>query len=204
MYIYIYIYVYRNQWQLSYVDLQSKSFAASHCGVKKCVGTPVNMRKPLCNTAGVLIQPLELFVIALHSLWRFTAQFVISIVEISKNRRSNAMWEFPDNDLTEGNCLLKRTVVGAVSIFTATLGSKVRFTALVNHEFAQDVMRSDVMDERWYSPLLHVHDCHDQLHVVPLHGPDMHADVDAEGALVRGQRHGRCGDHCAQRCDAAL
>jgi len=140
-----------NPWQLSYVDLQSKCFAASRCGIKKCVGTPVDMRKPMCNAALVLIQPLELFRVALHSLWRFTAQFVISIVEISKNRRNAAMWEFPDSELTEGTCMLKRTVVGTVSVFTASLGSTVRFAALVNHEFAQDAMRSDVMDGRWYA-----------------------------------------------------
>jgi len=88
-----------NPWQLGFVDLQSKCFAASRCGIQKCVGTAVDMRKPFCNFGSVLIEPLELFRIGLHAAWRFLAKTVISIVEMSQSRRDAALWQFPDDEL---------------------------------------------------------------------------------------------------------
>jgi len=86
-------------WQLSYVDLQSKCFSAARCGIQKCVGTAVDMRKPFCNFGSLLIEPLELFRIGLHAAWRFLAKTVISIVEMSQSRRDAALWQFPDDEL---------------------------------------------------------------------------------------------------------
>ena len=139
-----------NPWHLRFVDLQSKCFAASRCGIQKCVGTPVDMRKPMCNAASVLIQPLDLFRIALHGGWKFIAQSIILIVELSKNRQDAARWQFPDDDLMQGHCMLKDTAVETVAVFTSTLGVMVRFAGLRDQEFAEDLMRSDIMDARWH------------------------------------------------------
>ena len=140
-----------NPWQLRFVDLQSKCFAASRCFIQKCVGTQVDMRKPMCNASSVLIQPMDLFLIALHGGWKFLAQSIISIVELSKNQQDAARWQFPDDNLMQGHCMLKDTVVETVAVFTWVLGTMVRFTGLRDQEFAEDLMRSDIMDARWHA-----------------------------------------------------
>jgi len=43
------------------LTLQSKCMAAQQCAVARCVGTTVNMRKPLCNIGKVLTVPLLAF-----------------------------------------------------------------------------------------------------------------------------------------------
>ena len=46
------------------LSLQSKCMAAQQCAVSRCVGTTVNMRKPLCNIGKVSTVPLLAFALA--------------------------------------------------------------------------------------------------------------------------------------------
>ena len=49
------------------LTLQNKCMAAQQCAVARCVGTTVNMRKPLCNIGKVSTVPLPAFALAPHA-----------------------------------------------------------------------------------------------------------------------------------------
>ena len=140
-----------NPWELRFVDLQSKCYAAARCGIQKCVATPVNMRKPLCNIASVLVQPMHAIRIMTHSGWQLMASTIVSMVELSKPRKAKHEWQFPTNDFMQFNCMAKNTIVEAVAVFTSSLGLLVRFVGLADDMFSEDMLRSGIMDARWYA-----------------------------------------------------
>jgi len=139
-----------NPWQLRHVDLQSKCYAAARCGIQKCVATPVNMRKPLCNLGSVLTEPLHAIRILLHSGWQLIASTIIEMVELSKPRKQKHKWQFPSGDYLQFSCMAKNTIVEAVAIFTSTLSLLVRYVGLIDDSFSEDMLRSGIMDARWY------------------------------------------------------
>ena len=140
-----------NPWELRFVDLQSKCYAAARCGIQKCVATPVNMRKPLCNIASVLVQPMHAIRIMTHSGWQLMASTIVSMVELTKPRKAKHEWQFPTNDFMQFNCMAKNTIVQAVAVFTSSLELLVRFVGLTDDVFSEDMLRSGIMDARWYA-----------------------------------------------------
>jgi len=140
-----------NPWELRYVDLQSKCYAAARCGIQRCVATPVNMRKPLCNIASVMVEPMHAIRMAAHSGWHLMASTIISMVELSKPRRKKHEWQFPSGEFMQFNCMVKNTIVEAVSVFTSSLGLLVRYVGLIDDVFSEDMLRSGIMDARWYA-----------------------------------------------------
>ena len=140
-----------NPWQLRHVDLQSKCYAAARCGVQKCVATPVNMRKPLCNLASRMVERLHVIRILAHSGWQLLASTIIGMVELSKPRRQKHEWQFPSGDFMQFNCVAKNTIVETVAIFTSSLSLLVRYVGLIDDAFSEDMLRSGIMDARWYA-----------------------------------------------------
>jgi len=137
--------------QLRHVDLQSKCHAAERCGVQRCVGTPIDMRKPLCNIALVLLEPLNAVRIVMHSGWKLIASTIIGMVELTKPRQSKFAWEFPSRDMMQLNCLVKNTIVETASIFSSSLNLVVRLVGLADDNFIDDRLRSSILDSRWYA-----------------------------------------------------
>ena len=67
--------------------LQNKCYMASSCAVSKCVGTTVNMRRPLCNLGPVLADSLYQTNIVATSAWMAISHTIITVVELSERRR---------------------------------------------------------------------------------------------------------------------
>jgi len=136
---------------MRHVDLQSKCHAAERCGVQRCVGTPIDMRKPVCNIAAVLLQPLHAAHLVMHSGWKLVAATIIGMVELTKPRQKKYAWEFPSEDFMQLNCLAKSTIVETAAIFSSALSLIVRLVGLADDLYVDDRMRSSILDTRWYA-----------------------------------------------------
>jgi len=113
-----------------YKDLQMKCYAAAECAVARCVGTLVNMQKPLCNLGSDLIAgPLHVARIVYGYLWLAIAEKIIAIVELTKQRRE--VYEFSSRQQfwTALNCQLKDELVLHAAVYTSLAGALTSFIA---------------------------------------------------------------------------
>ena len=104
-------------------DLQSKCYAAQQCAVSRCVGTTVNMRKPLCNVGSVMARNLDLFRVGLSGLWQVVSEMIIVTVELSEQRREKYYITFPEQAFLGVVCNTKDTIVESSATFTSILGA---------------------------------------------------------------------------------
>ena len=134
-----------------FIDVQSKCFAAARCGVRKCVGTLVNIRKPLCNIGLVLTEAIESMRVIMHMMWQLMAKTIIGIVELTHERRERYEFGYPEQSSMALYCVAKDTVVETVSVFTSAIGGVVYIAGIIDREALSDGVRSDFMDTRFFA-----------------------------------------------------
>ena len=108
--------------QVHFMELQALCFEAQACALKKCVGTSVNMRKPLCNLGQVAASSLDTYRIALRTLWKVVARSVILAVEISESRRNVYEVGWLDEQVMQMSCQAKDVIVESVATLTSIAG----------------------------------------------------------------------------------
>ena len=132
-------------------DLQSKCYAAQQCAVSRCVGTTVNMRKPLCNVGKVMAKSLDLFRVGLTGLWQVVSEMIIVTVELSENRREKYYITFPEQAFLGVVCNTKDTIVEASATFTSILGAVSHAGESTMARFDFDSTGSQVLDSRFHA-----------------------------------------------------
>ena len=105
------------------VDLQNKCFAAASCGIAVCVGTPVNMQRPLCQMATLIGTTADVFRVSLASFWDTLSRTIIGIVELSAHRRKVYEVSWPAETVQMGVCNAKDAVIEFWAVFGAMVGS---------------------------------------------------------------------------------
>jgi len=99
------------------VDLQNKCFAAAACGVAKCVGTAVNMKRPLCQIAGLLGLQLAMVRVNFQGFWDYFSRSVITVVELTQSRRQLYEISTPQETTMAMVCSLKDGIVETAATF---------------------------------------------------------------------------------------
>lgn len=125
-----------------FIDLQNKCYAAAECAVRKCVGTEVNLNRPLCNIGKVLAKSSDTARIAMQGTWNAIARNVIVFVELSAARRDKYVISFPQETITAHVCNSKDAIVEISSILTSLSGAII--TAL--HNSRNQVFNMDIHD----------------------------------------------------------
>jgi hypothetical protein len=64
-------------------NVQNLCFAAQQCGIAKCAGTIVNMRKPLCNLGQVITNEMQSTRIIMMSMWTIIADTISGAIELT-------------------------------------------------------------------------------------------------------------------------
>jgi hypothetical protein len=101
------------------VDLQNKCFAAASCGIAKCVGTPVNMKRPMCQIASLLGLQIAFVRVNIQSFWDFFSRSIITIVELSQSRRELYEITTPQETTMATVCSAKDGIIESIAIFGA-------------------------------------------------------------------------------------
>jgi len=109
------------------IDLQNKCYAASQCGVRRCVGTTINMKRPLCNLGARMAHRLDVMRVGTHGAWNAVASMVIVSVEITNARRDTYRISWPQEIFMAGVCNSKDFIVETVSTLTAVSGAVLAF-----------------------------------------------------------------------------
>jgi hypothetical protein len=101
------------------VDLQNKCFAAASCGIAQCVGTPVNMKRPLCQVAAMLGLQIALVRVNLAGFWDFFSRSIITVVELTQARRELYELSTAQETTMATVCSAKDGIVQTVATFGA-------------------------------------------------------------------------------------
>lgn len=108
--------------QVHFMEIQALCFEAQACALKNCIGTSVNMRKPLCNLGQVAASSLDTYRITLRTLWKVVARSVILAVEISEARRNVYEIGWLDEQVMQMSCQAKDVIVEGVATLTSIVG----------------------------------------------------------------------------------
>lgn len=107
-----------------YHDLQMKCYAAAECSVARCVGTLVNMRKPLCNIGKVAMTlPLDVSRISFGFMWKSVATQIITVVELTKQRRNVYVFSSKQEAFTALTCQTKDEIVASSAVLASVVGA---------------------------------------------------------------------------------
>ena len=104
-------------------DLQNKCYSAASCGIAACVGTPVNMQRPLCQMASLIGTSADMLRVTLGAFWSTLSRTIIGIVELSANRRATYEITWPAETVQMGVCNAKDAIIEFWGVFGAMVGS---------------------------------------------------------------------------------
>lgn len=108
--------------QAQYLELQTLCFEAQSCALKNCIGTSVNMRKPLCNVGQVAAASLDTYRVSVRTLWKVVSRSIILAVEISESRRRVYEIGWLDEQFMEMSCQSKDVIIESVATLTSIVG----------------------------------------------------------------------------------
>jgi hypothetical protein len=104
-------------------SLQNMCYAAQQCGIERCAGTLVNMRKPLCNLGKVLSAELHGMRVLLKGVWTVITDKITMTVELTHQRREQYEMRWPDTALRQQTCTAKDNIVSMAATMTSVLGA---------------------------------------------------------------------------------
>ena len=129
-----------------FADLQLKCMAAQQCALAKCVGTRVNLARPLCNIGAVLSKNMDLMASGTRATWLALVRQIILIVELSAERRKVYEISWPEEAFVDLMCTAKDSVVESASIVSSIFGG----AALTQTQPTTTVqIRSTMSESRW-------------------------------------------------------
>jgi hypothetical protein len=133
--------------QTRWEDLQTKCYMASACAVARCVGTTVNMRRPLCNLGPVAADAISQLNIIASTAWMAISHTVIGVVELSEMRRREFAILWPDAAFNAGVCHVKDQIMHTTAVLTSIF---VGADAAVEDSH-YDSLSSGVVDSRFHA-----------------------------------------------------
>jgi hypothetical protein len=102
-------------------DIQHKCFAAATCAIGRCVGSTVNMNRPLCQIGAMVATQADEYRMLLAAFWTFFANNVIFVVELSANRRQKYEIAWPAEIKQMYTCQMKDNIIQFWSLFGAMI-----------------------------------------------------------------------------------
>ena len=130
----------------AYINVHAKCLAAQQCALAKCVATPVNLARPLCNIGAAMTTGVDLMRVGLHGTWVTLSRQIILIVELSESRRQEYEVAWPEQVFMSTICATKDAFVETMATFTAIVG---RSALVVDTALETVQVRTAMSDSRW-------------------------------------------------------
>ena len=105
------------------MQLENICYAAKQCGVERCAGTLVNMRKPLCNLGKVLTSELQSVRVLLQAVWNTIADKIGTSVELTHKRRELLEIQWPMKSMQQTTCTAKDSIISMAATLTSMAGA---------------------------------------------------------------------------------
>jgi hypothetical protein len=136
------------------MQLENTCYAAKQCGVERCAGTLVNMRKPLCNLGKVLTSELQSVRVLLQAVWHTIADKIGTVVELTHSRREQLEIKWPIKSMQQTTCTAKDSIVSMAATLTSMLGAVSHLMLDVSLSNGNSAARVDVRAHARYIMVL--------------------------------------------------
>lgn len=97
--------------------------AYNKCALMNCVGTPVNMKRPLCGIGGVLRSLATLGMQSFRAAWTMYIELLMLVVSLSSRTTSGVDIEFPEDEFMGYICSAKDVTAQFWSVLMSALNS---------------------------------------------------------------------------------
>ena len=97
--------------------------AYNKCAVMNCVGTPVNLKRPLCGIGGILRSYATLGMQSFRGGWTMFVELLMLVVSLSVRKSSGANIAFPEDEFMGYVCSFKDSNAHWWSVLTSALNS---------------------------------------------------------------------------------
>ncbi|KAJ1465884.1 hypothetical protein T484DRAFT_1757100 [Baffinella frigidus] len=109
--------------------VQRACFAAQQCAVAKCIGTVVNLERPLCSVGRLLQAGLDVDLAKMHGIWTVLTDLVSFVLRAACRNRYGPDWcvqlEFIDEIFFSVICEAKNGIIASMSILTSLINGIV-------------------------------------------------------------------------------
>lgn len=109
-------------------EVQSLCDAMQQCAVVNCIGTRVNMRRPLCQVGQTVADYARQNLAILDGTWSIFVEIYLTLMELSLQKGVTGITlSFPDDRFFGYVCSMKDNNVHMISVVTSTLNSVISF-----------------------------------------------------------------------------
>lgn len=95
--------------------------AYNKCALMNCVGTPVNLRRPLCGIGGVLRAHTTLGMQSFRGGWTMFVELLSLVISLSTRKTSGADIAFPEDQFMGYMCSAKNAYANSWAVVTSAL-----------------------------------------------------------------------------------
>ena len=118
------------------VATQRLCLAYGTCALMNCVGTPVNMKRPLCGIGQLLSLKGELYLLAIKGGWDIFTEILNDALRLSLTTTAGLNIEFPEEEFTGLVCTAKDASAEFFSVLTSMINSALQLgNARVNYMY---------------------------------------------------------------------
>ena len=108
------------------LSVQRLCYAANQCHIARCIGTMVNVIRPLCASGAVVESGYNTLIAGLQGAWIIIVDTLVSVIEASSGVRKPIKITWPDQVFYGLMCTMKDTLASQVSILTSTVNGMVQ------------------------------------------------------------------------------
>ena len=101
--------------------------AYNRCALVTCVGTPVNLRRPLCDLGGVLRGQATVGIQSFRAAWTILIELLATVLSLSVAPSSGANIAFPEDNFMGYVCASKDASANMMAVLTSALNDALYF-----------------------------------------------------------------------------
>ena len=106
--------------------VQRACFSAQQCAVAKCIGTVVNMERPMCSAGRLLQAGLDVDLAKMHGIWTVMTDLVSFVLRAASGVQQDSMQlEFIDEIFFSLVCEAKNGIIASMAILTSLINGMV-------------------------------------------------------------------------------
>ena len=125
-------------------SVQRACYAAQQCAVANCIGTVVNLERPLCTAGSLLQTALELDLVKLQGIWIVIADLMIFVLRSATGRAPDGSELEALDDIFMGLiCEAKDGIIASMAVLTSLINSIIGAAGRSSRQTLQPTVAQD-------------------------------------------------------------
>jgi hypothetical protein len=108
------------------LSTQRLCYAAQQCLIGRCIGTMINVVRPLCAIGSAVEEGFNTYISVAQGVWLIVSETLTSVLKMSGGILKPVAVTWPDNSFFGGVCSAKNVIASQVSILTSAVNGIVQ------------------------------------------------------------------------------